>query len=347
MQELLGRIAALDPSASLGLRVIACFDELVVGNVNLHGLLATAAALAGCPAGVRRGDAVTRVSVLGEALSGDAPGEVHALEVDAGTGGVATRVWLERHGPELANDAIIVERLALAVGIRYSGGSGGATRDVARLLDRDADLDRRREAAARLHLSPTASYRALATPLFADWSSHPSWPADVTATAIGTIHAVIAPGDLNVSAAPSTPCGLGVATTIDGLADSFRTALIALQLCERPTTTVVDAAEYGGLVHLLAESPSDARNPDADSLESLMTHAWARPTIAALLDASSVRQAARALDIHHSTMQTRLENVSAGLGFDPLDGMGRARLGVAFLTWRMRHSRALELPPQR
>ena len=30
-----------------------------------------------------------------------------------------------------------------------------------------------------------------------------------------------------------------------------------------------------------------------------------------------------------------------------LDGMGRARLGVAFLTWRMRHSRALELPPQR
>ena len=34
MQELLGRISALDPQASLGLRVIACFDELIIGNVN-------------------------------------------------------------------------------------------------------------------------------------------------------------------------------------------------------------------------------------------------------------------------------------------------------------------------
>ena len=41
MQELLGRIARLDPSASLGRRVIACFDELIVGNVNTRALLAT------------------------------------------------------------------------------------------------------------------------------------------------------------------------------------------------------------------------------------------------------------------------------------------------------------------
>ena len=33
MQELLGRIAALDPDASLGIRVIACFDELILGDV--------------------------------------------------------------------------------------------------------------------------------------------------------------------------------------------------------------------------------------------------------------------------------------------------------------------------
>ena len=47
MQELLGRIARLDPSASLGLRVIACFDELVVGNVNTRALLSAAASLSG------------------------------------------------------------------------------------------------------------------------------------------------------------------------------------------------------------------------------------------------------------------------------------------------------------
>lgn len=53
MQELLGRIAALDPDASLGIRVIACFDELILGDVNTRGLLATAASLAGCPAGAK------------------------------------------------------------------------------------------------------------------------------------------------------------------------------------------------------------------------------------------------------------------------------------------------------
>ena len=42
MQELLGRIAALDPTASLGLRVIACFDELIIGNVNTRALLEVA-----------------------------------------------------------------------------------------------------------------------------------------------------------------------------------------------------------------------------------------------------------------------------------------------------------------
>ena len=48
MQELLGRIARLDPNSSLGLRVIACFDELIVGNVNTRALLAAAASLAFC-----------------------------------------------------------------------------------------------------------------------------------------------------------------------------------------------------------------------------------------------------------------------------------------------------------
>ncbi len=45
MQELLARLKALDPNASLALRIIACFDELVRGGVNIHGLLGAAASL--------------------------------------------------------------------------------------------------------------------------------------------------------------------------------------------------------------------------------------------------------------------------------------------------------------
>jgi len=38
MQELLGRLTALDPEASHSLRVIACFDELIAGDVGVRGL---------------------------------------------------------------------------------------------------------------------------------------------------------------------------------------------------------------------------------------------------------------------------------------------------------------------
>ncbi|MFW0792341.1 helix-turn-helix domain-containing protein [Gordonia sp. CPCC 205515] len=338
MQELLGRIAALDPTASLGLRVIACFDELVVGQVNIHGLLATAAALAGAPAGCSFGP---RVSPLGETLTGAPPTDRHTHDVDADS-----QVWIERDGPEEANDAIILERLALAVGIRRSGASpDSARRDLPTLLDRERSVDERREAAARLGL-PTGRYRAIAMPLFAEWDTHPAWTSDVLPTSLGTIHAMIAPAAVTADEVPATPCGLGVGATIDDLATSFRTALIALQLCERPSSSVVDAELYGGLVHMLADTPSTSANPDVDHLDTLLEgHSWARDTIASLIDAPSARQAARALDIHHSTMQSRIETLSAGLGFDPFDGLGRARLGVAYLAWRMRHSRALELPP--
>ena len=119
MQELLGRIARLDPSASLGLRVIACFDELIVGNVNTRALLATAAALAGCTAGSRQSvpPRTLRVTPKGEAVQGESPTDSSNLHVASEDG---IDVWLERDGAAGPNDALILERLALAVRIRKS-----------------------------------------------------------------------------------------------------------------------------------------------------------------------------------------------------------------------------------
>ncbi|MBW3536018.1 MAG: zinc-binding dehydrogenase, partial [Gemmatimonadetes bacterium] len=67
-------------------------------------------------------------------------------------------------------------------------------------------------------------------------------------------------------------------------------------------------------------------------------------TLDALIRAGSVRQAARMCGVHHSTLQTRVDTISDMVGFDPLDGLGRTRLGIAYLVWRLRHSRVLDLP---
>lgn len=341
VQELLGRIASLDPGASMALRVIACFDELVVGNVNTRALLGAAASLSGCDAGFHRAAAgtTTRVCPKGELTrdrTGPPPG---ARPVSDGLW-----VWLDRTGPPHANDEIVLERLALAVRIRHGADrhETDLRRDLGQLLDPATDLATRRKAAAALGLQPARRHRVVAAPLFAVWTSHPTGVEDVVATPFGTIHASVVPAD--ATAGEADPCGIGVAADVDHLAESFSTALVALRLCERPATTSVSADEYGGLVSVLASMPADAHVPDVELVDDVMAHPWGRTTVDAVVRAGTVRQAARLAGVHHSTMQSRLDTAVALLGFDPFDGLGRTRLGVAYLVWRLRHSRVLDLP---
>jgi methyl acetate hydrolase len=343
VQELLGRIARLDPSASLGLRVIACFDELMVGNVNTRALLSAAASLAGCVAGFRSDSPArtVRIDPRGHHALGDAPAPLPpGLHLDASDG---LTVWLEREGERLPNDAIVLERLALAVRVRH--GRGRHTddrRDLSLLLDESVDLEARYVAASSLGLRTDARHRVVCAPLFAVWPDHPRGAEDVVATRFGTIHALVLPADhASVTAAPS---GVGVATDVEHLHHSFRTAMVALRLCDPPTVTSVLADDFGGLVGLLADVPEDSHQPDVDLVDSLVAHPWGRETLDAVVRAQSLRQAARIAGVHHSTMQARLETVTTALGFDPFDGFGRARLGTAYLVWRLRHSRVLDLP---
>lgn len=50
MEELAGRLTALDPDAGVAVRVIAYFDRLAESRAGLEALVRGAAVLAGCPA---------------------------------------------------------------------------------------------------------------------------------------------------------------------------------------------------------------------------------------------------------------------------------------------------------
>ncbi|GAY13099.1 helix-turn-helix domain-containing protein [Pseudonocardia sp. N23] len=343
MQELLGRLSALDPGASLGLRVIACFDELVVGNVNSRALLSAAASLAGCNAGYCQDlpSRTMRVTPRGELV--DEPPVAPPAGSSATADGLT--VWIERSGPAHANDAIILERLALSMRIRHGRGRRDldSRRALGLVLDRAVPVEDRRTAATRLGLAPGTRHRVVAAPLFAVWDEHPTAAEDVVPTPYGPIHALVVPHDHPPIAAG--PIGVGVATTVEHLPRSFRTAVVALRLCAPPETPAVDADHYGGLIGLLADLPPDADQPDVDALAEVMVAPWGPPTVDALVRAGSVRQAARLAGVHHSTLQQRLDGIGDTLGFDPFDdGISRTRLGIAYLAWRLRTSRVLDLP---
>ena len=272
-------------------------------------------------------------------MLGEPPGTALVAESSDGL-----QVWLERDGAPLANDAIILERLTLALRVRHGLARVHEERRwLSILLDPLVPVDERREAAGHLGLTSGVSYCVAAAPLFAAWSAHPTGPEDVVSTPWGPIHALVMPAEgPNVAA---SPLGIGVAAPVERLDHSFRTALVALRLAHLPDEPIVRADAYGGLVELLADAPTDAPVGDADGLDDVMAHGWGAQTLDAITKSGSVREAARRAGVHHSTMQTRLDAVAAAVGYDPLEGLGRTRVGVAFLVWRLRHSKILDLPP--
>lgn len=349
MQELLGRIAALDPDASLGIRVISCFDELILGRVNIPGLLRTAAALAGCPAGFRAAPdaAALRVDPQGQQMPDEEPPGRRELELPD-----ASSVWLER-GTSVQNlepqphDELILERLSIAVGVRrgVERTELESPRDVALLLDRQSDPELRLQVAARLGIDPKVERAVLAVPLFAVWQDSHRWPSDVITTEHGPVHALILPPGRSAEELRGAvrPAGVGPPAPAPELFRSFELAVIALRLTT-PEEPLVAEESYGGLLPLLHTSHSEPTGDD-ERLSELMEHSWAPAALDAMATASSIRQAAKTANVHHSTMQSHLDTICRVMGFSPLDGYGRTRLSLAHLKWRLRTSTVFSAPP--
>lgn len=341
MQELLGRLTALDPEASETLKVVAYFDVLVAGGVGLQALLRGAAVLSGTVAGAFDGRRTHRLGPDGDRLSGGATAGAASPAPDGGqqwpTRQTSTgHVWLEREGPVHANDEMVVERLALAVDLVTARGPGrpGSALEIA--IDAARDTEERRVALSRLRLDPAREVRVAALPLSRD-------PGDVLSTVVATPYGLVRAVVLGRGETLSGPAGLGVARRGDQLPESFRTALLALRLLPTNGTAangtavggaVVDAAELGVvLAAVSALEPVAARQPDVVTLAGL--DARARAVLDELAPAESVRAAAAALGMHHSTLQARHDALTAELGYDPRSLDGRARFRLASLLLRL------------
>ncbi|WP_156378876.1 hypothetical protein [Microbacterium sp. Root61] len=321
MQELVGRLTSLDPEASAGLKVIAYFDALVAGDVGVEALARAAALLSGVVAGVESASQRLRVSPDGARAVDD--GSSHGWPgVDVS---VDERVWIERSGAAHANDAMVLERFALAVAVLRTRRRSVADDPVRLVIDGTRPESERVVAAARLRLDGLRSHVRATPP-----TSRVDGPSTLVATTYGVVRATL------VTAASSTdagPAGIGTEGDVAHLAGSWADALLALRLtdAEHP---VVDAAALGLLLPAVrALEGEGVGHPDVDALAAL--DARAARALAALVEGESVRAAADALGMHHSTLQARREAFTRELGYDPRSSIGRARYAVAALLLRL------------
>lgn len=320
MQELVGRLTALDPEASEGLKVIAYFDALIAGSVNTEALTRGAAVLAGVPAGARTPESVVRVDAAGKRLIPDTADWPARLVAGDGV------VWLERDGAAHANDAIVLERFALAVTLARARRHPQSDSSVQILLDADRPEQERREAAARLGLAGS-DLRVVAT---APSMHLPDHPSTLAVTAAGVLRATIMTGPAPASVAEAV--GLGRPGNAVQLARSWADAQLALTMTDH-RHPVVDVADLGILADaVLALADSADTHPDVTALAALDERA-AR-VLDALVEGDSVRSAAQLLGMHHSTLQTKHDTFTRELGYDPREPVGRARYELASLLLR-------------
>ena len=335
MQELVGRLTALDPQASEGLKVIAYFDALVDGHAGAEILLRGAAVLSGCAAGFTSNSASNRVDSTGlrDAATAAPLATVWPSHPVAG-GGFA---WIERAGDPHANDAMILERLAIAVGIMLERSAPvvAMRRAVETVLDTEEPVDRRRAAAKQLRLDPAQRFAVVAEP-----ASTPPLTGDhqtVIVTAHGDVRAIIRPADRPLL---ETRAGVGEPTAPDNLDASWESALTALRLTSE-SVPVVRAGELGSLLLLARAADASATEPADVATVRALVHSSPRTLalLESLVSSESLRAAATELGLHHSTVQAKTTELTTTLGFDPRTPQGRTRLSLAVSLYRLATNR--------
>ena len=330
MQELVGRLTTLDPAASESLKVIGYFDALLEVRAGRLALLRAAARLTGQPAGCRLpGDAAAlRVAPEGVRLP-DGPAEGWPSRGLAGGG----RVWIERGAEPHPAEQMVLERLALAVALVSGDDVAPRERHASVVLvDALAGADERADAAERLRLRDVDQVRAVAVaPGAARSDGLPQ-----VATPWGRIGVAVLRVDSPWTAGPA---GLGLPVRPAELPSSWSSALVALR-ARRPDEAVVDAETLGGLVALVQAVDSGSAVPkDVLLVEELQSDPVTARALDAVVDSPSLRAAATVLGLHHSTLQTRVDQLHHALGFDVSTPHGRTRLDLALALARVRRSR--------
>lgn len=325
MHQLTGRLTALDPDAGAALNVIPYFDELLAQHSGLESIVRGAAVLTGVAARLMTPSRTTPLRVLPDGRRADESVEFSPDWPAEELPECGVTMWLERPGEPGPVEAMVLERATQAARTvldrtrgRYVEPRRHDDELVELLLDGEASSLERAHAIRTMGFRPGEVIQVIRT--------------DAPAVRIVRANNQVPPGK------PGERVGVGVAVPIENAPLSGRTAEHALRLSGSessadPAPHVVQARTLGAVMLLVAgfdRDPSWADHPDVQAIAAAAQELpWLTTTLHALCSASSLRTAATALHIHHSTLQTRLARLCQELGWDVSTAEGKFRLQVA------------------
>jgi len=331
MHLVISTLSRADPSFGEAVRVIPRFDDLIEGRAGIAPIIRAVAVLTGSAARIvepRYGIAL-RADVTGHVQPVEEPANPRWITAPLAPNG-APGFWLERVGTCTLLEAMVLDRAAFATraALDRTRRADHASRSLdyqaamETLLDRKARESSRRKAADVLRFPPGTRVRAVAV-------------AGVAG------HIELATSDPIRWQTTRKRTGIGPAAEVLDLPQSWDQARIALRFAaddtdNDPGPTVMLADELGGL-SLLADAVDPAATPpDVLALESA---ASARPdnlrTLVEFTRHNSLRLAAAALFVHHSTLQSRLGTIEQSLGWSVRDSQGRLRVQIALMVRRL------------
>jgi hypothetical protein len=364
MQALLRKLASLDSDAERGVRLIEFFDQLVVHRADLEAVVRATAVLAHATVGAvdDRLSAVCLIDRHGVQLPPVGP-SVTAVVQDVLVDGVsAGRVWLER-GRETAEwDDLIVARMALTVATVRDprrntmpnsplGLSDPAVLQI--LLRPEADEAELSRAVCLLGFVPgqVVNVIALAADDNIDRALAHFRSELMTSTGRRVVGAVLTERLAVLVAAAGTideiPLPEGVAACIGDI--------VPVESCAAAWQGARKGVRFARLGHgwrrwqrldqlgalvLLADLPASAVQalPDVRAIGAVAARRGGDVDIRLIETvclSTSVREAATALHLHHSSAGYRLNALQNALGFDVRSGDGRYRARTALLLWQL------------
>lgn len=334
MQGLMYRLAELDADSAGLVRVIDYFDALIRHGADTSAMLRASAALADCVVGI---DVVgtsgghrqhARCDPKGRWLT-QAAGERSAVKDVVVDDVVMGSVWIERAGPALALDEMLVDRMALTAAIilvpRHIPSAAEHTRAVLFPMDDIALLS----SLTALHIEPTARVRVAVTA--ADSPPTTNVPTAGRSTPITVEDHVLylLPGEPPGPWVSSGCVGVSLPMPASAIHRHLGNARLALAQANEFEPVVI--ADRFGALNLLetgnALTASDI--PDVVRAVELRTTSHGIELISTLrtyLGSGSLRATADRMHLHHSSVAHRLTKMSEAVGYsvDSIEHRARA-----------------------